>query len=534
MDRRSFLRSAFWIGSGAWLVGPSALWSCQSPFSIPGELTMPNYKLGHQLQKKKDNPRDCQKLSTKVLIIGGGASGLSARRWLRQAGYADVLLVELESVCGGNARGGRLEEMPHPLGAHYLPIPDSDNKELIRFLEEAGSIIGRNQENLPIYNPYHLCHDPMERLFLEGKWINGLIPNYGLREETQIQFGKFFALTASLKQRKGVDGRYLFQFPLSEASKDPFMTELDQQSFSDWLLSNGFDDPDLLHYLRYCCKDDYGADLPQVSAFAGLHYHAARRGAGDQVASDDVLVWPEGNQFLINALLKDQEGVKTGFLVTSLTLTDQGVSAQAVSESECLTIEAEKVIMAVPDAVACKILAEAIPERQPLKLTHSPWVITQLLTEKLPEKGAVPLCWDNVIHGSQSVGYVNAAHQQLNRIPQKRILTHYWPIVNLPQKESRKMLQSLNREDWLAQVFEELKPIYPDLAQYTKQAHIWIWGHGMVAPTIGLLSSGVLQQASTPIQNRIFFAHTDYSGISVFEEAFDQGIKAAQAILQNG
>jgi hypothetical protein len=157
-----------------------------------------------------------------------------------------------------------------------------------------------------------------------------------------------------------------------------------------------------------------------------------------------------------------------------------------------------------------------------------------LLTEKLPEKGAVPLCWDNVIHGSQSVGYVNAAHQQLNRIPQKRILTHYWPIVNLPQKESRKMLQSLNREDWLAQVFEELKPIYPDLAQYTKQAHIWIWGHGMVAPTIGLLSSGVLQQASTPIQNRIFFAHTDYSGISVFEEAFDQGIKAAKAILQNG
>lgn len=495
---------------------------------------MPNYRLGHQLREKKDSTATSQVISTQVLIVGGGASGLSARRWLKQAGCTDVLLLELESVCGGNARGGVIEQMPHPLGAHYLPIPDPENHELIRFLEEAGCIIGKDPQNLPIYNPYHLCHDPMERLYVDGKWINGLVPNYGLTDQAQDQLGKFFALTESFKQRKGKDGRYVFQFPLSEASQDPLKFELDQQPFSDWLSAHGFDDPELLHYLRYCCKDDYGADLHQISAFAGLHYHAARRGAGAQVASDDVLVWPEGNQFLINALLKNQEGVKTGFLVNDLTITDQGVTAKAVSETEHLTIKAEKVILAVPDAVACKILATAFPDRKPLKLIHSPWVITQLLVENLPEKGALPLCWDNVIHGSQSVGYVNAAHQNLNRIPRRRILTHYWPIINLPQSEARKMLQNLKREDWLEQVLDELKPIYPELASYTQQAHVWIWGHGMVAPTTGLLSSGQLQKASSPIQNRIFFAHTDYSGISVFEEAFDQGIKAAQAILQNG
>ena len=37
-------------------------------------------------------------------------------------------------------------------------------------------------------------------------------------------------------------------------------------------------DPQLRWYLDYCCRDDYGAGMAQVSAWAGIHYFASRHG----------------------------------------------------------------------------------------------------------------------------------------------------------------------------------------------------------------------------------------------------------------
>lgn len=53
----------------------------------------------------------------------------------------------------------------------------------------------------------------------------------------------------------------------------------------------------------------------------------------------------------------------------------------------------------------------------------------------------------------------------------------------------------------------------------------------MVAPTPGLLWGPGRAAAQQPVRSRIFFAHTDFSGISIFEEAFYQGIRAAREIV---
>lgn len=55
----------------------------------------------------------------------------------------------------------------------------------------------------------------------------------------------------------------------------------------------------------------------------------------------------------------------------------------------------------------------------------------------------------------------------------------------------------------------------------------------MIRPSPGYVWGGVREKATTPVDNRIFFAHSDLSGISIFEEAFYQGIRAAKEILQN-
>jgi hypothetical protein len=54
----------------------------------------------------------------------------------------------------------------------------------------------------------------------------------------------------------------------------------------------------------------------------------------------------------------------------------------------------------------------------------------------------------------------------------------------------------------------------------------------MIRPSPKFFTSGQRQLASRPIDNKVFFAHTDLSGISIFEEAFYQGIGAAKQVLE--
>jgi hypothetical protein len=48
---------------------------------------------------------------------------------------------------------------------------------------------------------------------------------------------------------------------------------------------------------------------------------------------------------------------------------------------------------------------------------------------------------------------------------------------------------------------------------------------------VGFILGEERHEAAQSIENKIFFAHTDLSGISVFEEGFYQGISAAKQLL---
>ena len=229
-----------------------------------------------------------------ILIIGGGVAGLSARRWLEQQGVRNILLIELEEETGGNAQSGENPVSAYPLGAHYLPIPDVRNRELLDFLQQADVITGLSPEGLPVYNDYYLCHDPEERLLINGYWQEGLLPTVGLSADEQAQTGRFLALTEDLKKAVGTDGRDAFAIPVAESSADPAWQKLDTLSFEAYLDQEGFTSPYLRWYLDYACKDDYGTNLANTSAWAGLHYFAARKGKAANASASSVLTWPGG------------------------------------------------------------------------------------------------------------------------------------------------------------------------------------------------------------------------------------------------
>ncbi|WP_400193965.1 NAD(P)-binding protein [Hymenobacter sp. B81] len=536
LSRRRFLRNTA-LGAAGLLLSPAALESCApgtAGASIPGQLRGAGHATGHLLRHPGRLPAPSRTVRTEVLIVGGGVSGLSARRWLHRHGQHQVLLVELEETLGGNAAAGRNEVSAYPWGAHYLPIPDVRNRELLDFLAEAGVITGFSPAGLPVYNEYYLCHDPEERLHIHGHWQQGLVPTLGVPPADQQQIARFLALAETMRHARGTDGRDAFAIPLDHSSADPAFRRLDALSFADYLAGEGFTSPYLRWYLDYCCRDDYGAPAGRVSAWAGLHYFAGRKGRAHNAQAADVLTWPEGNHFLTQHLRQAApDGIWPHTLAYALRETAAGVEVLTYDArtQQTTRVLARQVLLATPHFVTRRLLAAALPELPALQPYQAPWLIANLTVAGLPQGPGMPLCWDNVQFGSASLGYINANHQQVEQQPGAKVITLYWPLSEQEPDQARRQAYETPYETWLARILAELEKAHPGVAPHVQRAELWVWGHGMVAPTPGYLWHPARAAAARPRNGRLFFAHTDLSGVSIFEEGFYQGIRAAEEIL---
>ena len=81
-------------------------------------------------------------------------------------------------------------------------------------------------------------------------------------------------------------------------------------------------------------------------------------------------------------------------------------------------------------------------------------------------------------------------------------------------------------------VFEELKLAHPHFEEMVEEVYFHKLGHGMITPVPNTIFGEKKEFLKKDIEDRIFFSHTDLSGISIFEEAFHQGIDAAKKMLQ--
>ncbi len=527
--RRTFVRNCS-LAAGSLLL-PS-LHSCTSDKKITGSISGPNFALGHKMRDHQSG-RPIETFKEDIVIVGGGVSGLSAGRWLQKNNQRFTLL-ELENEPGGNSRAGQNPQGSYPLGAHYLPIPAQENKELLDFLQEI-NVITSFQDNLAIYNEYYLCFDPKERLYINHHWQEGLVPNDGLPQIDSGQIETFLSLMDDFRQLVGADGKQAFHIPVDESSQDTELLLLDQISMAQYLKYNKLTSPYLIWYVNYCCADDYGSNIENTSAWAGIHYFASRKAKAFNVKPDDVLTWPEGNFWLIKQLKKDIElSIRKNSAVVSVQPVNAGLYIDFLDGDtmEMKRIEAKTVIMATPQFVNQHIIKHnrVLDYRA---FQYAPWAVANLIVNSpLDEKRGEPLCWDNVVYGSSSLGYVNAAHQNINVQSPETTITYYRPLMGKDCANERKQAQSISWANWKDSILEDLKPAHPELSKKTKQLDVWIWGHGMIRPQPGFIWGTNRTMAKKPIHQKIFFAHSDLSGISIFEEAFKNGINAAKNLLQ--
>ncbi len=468
-----------------------------------------------------------------VLVLGAGIAGLACARRLRLQGV-DVAVLDLEDQPGGNSRGHRMpagaagsDGLRCPLGAHYLPTPGPEAVEVLALLEDLG--LAQHAQGRWVFDERWLCHSPHERLWWQDQWVEGLLPP-AESPATQDQYHRFGALVEQARRDVG------FAMPSTHHRWSAAHQALDAQRFSDWLDANGLTAPSLRWYLDYCCRDDYGADSSEVSAWAGLHYFGSRHGFMSLEERESVLTWPQGNGWLSERLAAPLRDVFHGGRTVLRLREERHVVEVMAWNEQAQSIErweASRVVMAMPLFIAARL-----PEQPPSALIeaargmrYAPWLVANLLLDAPPlERVGVPLSWDNVIYGAESLGYVNANQQSLDPSRGPMVLTAYRA---LPATQRADLLQQDWRV-WAGRVMADLAPLHADLAERVQRVHLMRYGHAMSIPHPGLRGSPALAALRERGHGRLHVAHSDLAAYSVFEEAFTQGEVVGRRLLASG
>jgi len=510
---------------------------------------------GHLLQSARSWPAPAVTRHTQVLIAGAGVAGLAAARALRHKGVDDFALLELEDEAGGNSRGGQVGGLACPLGAHYLPLPGDDAPEVQDLLEELG--LRQRLAGRWVYDERHLCHSPQERLFFNGSWQTGLLPLDGVGPATLAQYRQFANVVAQLQRQ----ARWVI--PSQKVPLALTQNALAAITFENYLNQQGLTDAHLRWYLNYCCRDDYGAGLATVSAWAGIHYFASRHGFSapgmDSADTEGLLTWPEGNAWLTRRLAAPlAERLHSGCVVLRVASTKHGVEVDAFNQKtqQLERWQARRAVVALPIFVAARVV-ENPPDwlKQAARQTvYAPWLVANIhISAALHDRPGAAPAWDSVIYGdaptNPGLGYVDASHQRLQSVPGATVLTYYRALGDMadgpadkplaPGVAGRRWLLAQPWRYWRDAVLAELAQPHPDLAAKVTRIDITRYGHAMAIPVPGNLSQiglhplsnkrNQLSKAYHPVRRHagLTFAHSDWAGYSIFEEAFTLGHFAA-------
>jgi len=532
LSRRAFL-AATGITLGAACAAPFIARSRRRRFT--GSIVGGNSSLGHALRDGKFPPVS-ETAETGIVIVGGGIGGLSAARRLRGKGFSDFVLLELESRPGGNAISGKNEVSAYPWGAHYVPIAGSDSIEVTQLFEELGVITGRDGAGLPVYNEEYLCADPMERLYLHGRWQEGFVPQLGVGAADQRILESFFSEMRRMQSARGPDGRRAFTIPLDASSRDEEFIRLDKITMADYLRDRGWIHcAPLRWYVAYCCRDDYGAGSDKVSAWAGVHYFASRDGRAANAPGYAVVAWPEGNGWFVRQLQSAiASNVRSSCAVWNVEPESNRVLVDYfdATRQKCVRLRAKGVVWAAPHFIAQRVI-RPLREQSPAasSAVYSPWMVANLTLDTMPAGLGMSLAWDNVFYNSVSLGYVVATHQDVDPVPRRTVITYYQPLDDDEPATARQTALARPYNDWCDLILADLRQAHPDIADHLTHLDVWLWGHAMVRPVPGFIWGPPRARMQQSLAN-VTFAHSDLSGISIFEEAYTRGVRGADQLLE--
>lgn len=482
------------------------------PKSVPGlpagGFVHESQGVGHALRDGTLRASRRESRRAAVVIVGSGIAGLSAAWHLQRRGVPDFVVLEMEDQAGGNARSGANDVSAYPWAAHYVPVPD-ERATLVRELFTDLGVLGADG-----WDDRHLCFAPRERLFIYGRWQDGLEPHIGPGQRDRDQIARF----EDRMEQFRASGAFTIPSARGLERAGPSLA-LDQRSMRAWLDEQGLDSPWLRWLVDYACRDDYGAMAADVSAWAGVHYFASRPDR-----EEGPLTWPEGNGWIVSRLSQRVgDRLRTGQPVVRVA---RAGSAWAV-ETPTTTWSASTVIFAAPLWLAPWVVEGW---QGPTGIETSPWLVANLTLDRWPQERGLEPAWDNVIFDSPALGYVVATHQSLRTFVPRTVWTYYWALAHAPAQEARRWLLDQSWATLAGRILDDLSRAHPDIRQCVSRLDILRLGHAMPRPTVGFLAHAARHRARTA-RDGLYFAHSDVSGLALFEEAQELGVAAADAAL---
>jgi glycine/D-amino acid oxidase-like deaminating enzyme len=499
MNRRSFLSAA--------LVGLTA----KAERRIDGGFVNDAFPIGHRIRDRVRLQSPSRTERFPIVIVGGGIAGLSAAWHLTKRNFHDFVLLEMEAQPGGNSRWGENEITAFPWAAHYVPVPDARGTLVRELFEELGVLKDGK------WDDRQLCFAPQERLFLHGRWQEGIEPEIAATARDREDYRRFHDAIEQFR----TSGQ--FTIPMERGARASSLTlGLDRISMQQWLAENRYTSPYLNWYINYACRDDFGALARDTSAWAGIHYFASR-----DPEEKGPLTWPEGNGWIARRLIErlKPRGLKQWIRPSSPVYSVSQEGRRLRVRTEQTDFLADRVIFAAPTFLASYIV-EGAPRAE--GFIYSPWLTANLVVEKPPEETA----WDNVIYESPALGYVVATHMSLRSFIDRSVWTFYWALADREPAAARAQLLEKDWTYWREAILHDLSRAHPDIRERVSRIDVMRIGHAMARPVPGFLGSESRHHFASA-QGPVFYANSDLSGFSIFEEAQYRGVVAADRALRS-
>jgi hypothetical protein len=190
--------------------------------------------------------------------------------------------------------------------------------------------------------------------------------------------------------------------------------------------------------------------------------------------------------------------------------------------------QCDGVIFAAPTFLAPYIIEGGRPLS---RCEYSPWITANLTLDTVPDLDRGEPAWDNVIMSSPTLGYVDAMHQSLRSVAGKTVWTFYWSLAEMEPSAARSFLAAKDWAYWKEAILTDLERVHPRIRACVSRLDVMRIGHAMVRPTVGTVYSPE-RKALKISRDRLVFAHSDVSGLSLFEEAQFRGVTAADRVLK--
>ena len=468
-SRRDFLK---FVVAGSVTAGcPIDLSLLAAPDGARPEIDGDRYDVCHAVRDGHTFPRPAVSKRHDIVIVGGGASGLSAAYYLKEY---DFLLLEKEPHWGGNATMEEYQGQPFCTGSAF-DYKGSASDQLAREL---------GLTPLPVNSP-----DPT---IINGKWVADTW-GVGLDElpyPTEVR--------ASFKKFRG---------DMLTLAGDKNQKQFDNVPLTKYLKGYA---PEVKQWWDCYGPSNYGAKSVDTSTMVAL---IELKELTESAESDMRVTLPGGNAVFAQKLSETLQAKHAERMISDATIVavepqKTEVHVTYVHAGAPRTVAAKFLIMATPKFITWRLVSGLSDDQTDMmrSFRYCPYAVINMIFDKPVYSRAYDTwCPGNAFADMIVADWVNRkqpGYQQRNNI-----LTFYTPISELDRDN---LLRIDGCRHIAANVLRDFHKLLPEFAAEPVEVHFYRRGHPLYLSLPGTFTKSVAA-ANKPL-DRIFFANTDSVG----------------------